>query len=309
MNAKEGIHVIFGTGPLGKAVMKELLSSGKKVKMVNRSGKADVPNNVVVAKGDATDTESVRQICKDAYAIYNCAKPPYNEWPEKFPQLLEGLILGAQSSGAILVHADNLYMYGPTDKVLTEELPYKAVGKKGIVRADMSRRLLELHKKGNIRMTIARASDFYGPNVVESSMGMGIFRSAMEGKPASVLGNIDQPHTYTYIDDFAKALVILAESEKSLGEAWHVPSAKTITTRQLISMIFQETKQSPKFRVASKRMVSFFGLFSSSMRELKEMVYLYDSPFVVDHSKFAKTFGDHSTPHIEAVKQTLKSLG
>lgn len=34
------LHVIFGTGPLGSAVMTELLKKGRQVKMVNRSGKA-----------------------------------------------------------------------------------------------------------------------------------------------------------------------------------------------------------------------------------------------------------------------------
>ena len=33
-------HVIFGTGPLGTAVMRELVRRGKRVRMVNRSGRA-----------------------------------------------------------------------------------------------------------------------------------------------------------------------------------------------------------------------------------------------------------------------------
>ena len=37
MSDNEGLHVVFGTGPVGLAVMDELLSKGKRVRMVNRA--------------------------------------------------------------------------------------------------------------------------------------------------------------------------------------------------------------------------------------------------------------------------------
>ena len=308
MTNKDSVDVVFGTGPLGNAVMSELLVRGKKVRMVNRSGKCDVPKGVEVVMGDACNHEDVRRVCKGAGVIYNCAKPPYTNWPEEFPPLLEGLIEGAAYSGAVLVHCDNLYMYGAVDGDITEDLPYKATGKKGSVRTKMSNRLFDAHKSGKIRMTIGRASDFYGPGVEESSIGTGIFKAAIEGKAAPVLGNVDMPHTYTYIKDFAKGLVILGESEEALGEAWHIPSDKTITTRQLISMIYKEAGTTPKFQVASRGLVTFLGIFNKTMREFKEMLYLYEKPFVVNHSKFVNKFGDHSTSHIDAIQQTFKWL-
>jgi predicted dinucleotide-binding enzyme len=38
MEHNQDLHVIFGTGPVGLAVMDELLSQGKPVRMVNRRG-------------------------------------------------------------------------------------------------------------------------------------------------------------------------------------------------------------------------------------------------------------------------------
>ena len=43
MSDSEGLHVVFGTGPVGLAVMDELVSEGERVRMVNRSGRAGVP--------------------------------------------------------------------------------------------------------------------------------------------------------------------------------------------------------------------------------------------------------------------------
>jgi hypothetical protein len=34
-------------------------------------------------------------------------------------------------------------------------------------------------------------------------------------------------------------------------------------------------------------------------------MYEFEKPYIVDHSKFVRAFGDHSTPQREAVKQTV----
>jgi hypothetical protein len=48
------LHVVFGTGPVGMAVMDELVQRSTRVRMVNRSGGASVPDGVEVVGGDAT---------------------------------------------------------------------------------------------------------------------------------------------------------------------------------------------------------------------------------------------------------------
>ena len=44
------------------------------------------------------------------------------------------------------------------------------------------------------------------------------------------------------------------------------------------------------------------GLFDPAMRE---MLYEFEEPFVVDHSAFAQVFGDHAMPLREAIRQTV----
>lgn len=131
-----------------------------------------------------------------------------------------------------------------------------------------------------------------------------MFGNVLKDKAADALGSLDQPHTY--IRDFAKGLVILGEQEGALGEVWHVPSAKTVTGRELVEQIFIAAGKEPKFRIASRGLVSFMGLFNPAMRELKEDMYRFEQPYVVDHSKFEKAFGFISTPHEEAIKETLE---
>lgn len=305
MTKTDELHVVFGTGPLGMAVMQELLSRGKTVRVVNRSGQANVPKEVEFVKGDATDHVSVRNACKGATVIYNCTKAPYTEWPEKFPPIMDGIIEGAAHANAKIVYGDNLYMYGPTSKQLTEDLPNSSTGRKGRTRAKMATTLLEAHKSGKVQATIGRGPDFFGPGVLDSALGERVFGAALANKPAEVLGNIDVPHTYIFIRDFAKGLVTLGQHEEALGQVWHIPSSETLTTRQIIQMIYQELGKEAKFRIAPKPFVSFLALFNSTMKELKEMLYQFEQPFVVDHEKYLRVFNSDTTPHQEAIRETM----
>ncbi|MFO1446383.1 NAD-dependent epimerase/dehydratase family protein [Bacillus sp. Bva_UNVM-123] len=298
------LHVIVGTGPLGIALMEELKKRNKQVRMVNRSGQANI--SVEVVKGDATSYESILQACTGASVIYHCAKPPYSQWPEKFPPITKGLVEAASAINAKFVYADNLYMYGPTEGVLTENLKYNATDQKGKTRAEMAEYVMEAHKNGRVRATIGRASDFYGPGVLESSLGIQVVKPAIEGKTASFLGKMDLPHTYTYIHDFARGLATLGDREEALGEVWHIPSAETLTTKQMMSLIYKEVNREPKYRVASRGLVSLIGLFNSSMRELKDTFYQNETPFIVDHRKYEKVFGSEVTPHEKAIKETVE---
>ncbi len=73
------LHVVFGTGPVGLAVMDELVSKSKRVRMVNRSGRASVPHGVEVVGGDATDEAFAREASDGASVVYFALNPPYNK--------------------------------------------------------------------------------------------------------------------------------------------------------------------------------------------------------------------------------------
>jgi len=140
---------------------------------------------------------------------------------------LRAIIEGAASSGAKLVVGDNLYAYGPVQGRLTEDLPQRAQGPNGRVRAEIAEALLAAHEAGPVRAAIGRGSDFFGPHAHLSTVGDRVVARAIAGEAARVLGNPDVPHTVTYIEDFARALVTLGGREEALGHVWHVPSPET----------------------------------------------------------------------------------
>jgi nucleoside-diphosphate-sugar epimerase len=301
------LHVVFGTGPVGLAVMDDLVRKGKRVRVVNRSGRADVAEGVEVVGGDAADSTFTREASTGASIVYFALNPPYDKWPELFPPLQAGVLEGAASAGAKLIAVENLYMYGPTGgRPLTEDLPYAANTRKGAVRAGMSRELMEADASGKVRVAIGRASDFFGPRVLTSAAGEQVFGRALEGKSAQVAGDPDQPHTYTYAPDIGKGLVVLGEHEEALGRAWHLPSPETVTTRQFVEMIFEEAGVPARIQTAPKFVLRAMGLFNPGMREMIEMLYEFEEPFVVDHSDFERAFGMRATPLRQAIGETIR---
>ena len=304
-----GNHVVLGTGAIGRAVMNELLKRGESVRMVNRSGRMDeVPAGVEVEAADLYDQSKVKEVTRDAKVVYQCSQPEYHEWVEKFPALQTSIINGLTGSDAKLVMVENLYMYGDVNgKPMTEDLPHNAHTRKGKVRSEVSKAAFEAHHAGKLRVTSARGSDFFGAwGLLTAAMGGRTFYPMLAGKAAGLVGNIDVPHTHTYIPDFGKALVILGERPEADGQPWHVPNDNPrVTQREMATMIAAEIGSPLKVSVMGKGMMWFGGLFIPAAKESVEMMYEFEKPFVVDSTKFENTFGMKSTPMKDAIKDTV----
>jgi nucleoside-diphosphate-sugar epimerase len=174
------------------------------------------------------------------------------------------------------------------------------------VRAALADGLLDAHRSGRVQATIGRASDYYGPRGLESTAGERLFEPALQGKPAQLLGDPDQPHTLTYLPDFARGLVELGLRDEAIGEVWHVPSAETITMREFASLVFAAAGHPMRLQVVPPLLLRLLAVVSGTMRAVREQQYQREAPWIVDHSKFAAAFGGCVTPHAEAVDATVE---
>jgi nucleoside-diphosphate-sugar epimerase len=302
------LHVVFGAGPLGRSVAEALLAQGREVVVVSRSGKmAAAPAGAKLASADLYDAAAVRSVAQGAAAAYQCAQPEYTEWPQKFPPLQAAIIDGLTGTGTKLVIGENLYMYGEVTGSIHEGLPYAATTRKGRARAQMAEAALAAHREGRVPVTLGRGSDFFGPWVLDSLFGDRVFPPALNGKAANFAGNLDAPHTATYIKDFGRALAILGERDEALGRAWHVPNdCPELTQRQFGEMLFREIGKPAKLASTGRFMMALGGMFIPAARESLEMMYEFEKPFVVDSSQFERTFGMRATPIQQAVAETVK---
>jgi nucleoside-diphosphate-sugar epimerase len=305
MDERDALHAVLGTGPLGLAVARHLVARGARVRAVNGSGRADLPASVDIVAADVVKGAEADRACDGASVIYHCANPPYARWPELHPPLMDSIIEGATSAGARLVFGDNLYAYGPVNGPLTEDLPYLATGPNGQTRARIAETVLRAHDAGRVRAVIGRGSDFFGPHARVSTVGDRVFARAIVGKPAQVLGNPDVPHSVTFIDDFARALVTLGEQDHALGQVWHVPCPETVTMRRFVEVVFEEAGHPPRLRAAPRWGLALAAPFNPTLRAVREQLYQSERPWVVDSSKFERAFGWRASPLSEAVRATV----
>jgi nucleoside-diphosphate-sugar epimerase len=304
-------HVVFGTGAIGLAVHDALRRRGETVRLINRSGHAAVPGDVEVVGGDARDPVFATAVTRGAAVVYQTLNPPYTEWTAQFPRLQAGVLAAAEATGARLVSMENVYMYGrPAGRTLTEDRGYDAHTTKGQLRGRMAGELLAAYDAGRVEVAIGRASDYFGPRGgAQSNLGDRVFPAALADRTATVLGDPDQPHTYTYIPDIGEGLAVLGEHPDAPGQVWHLPNdPDTRTTRELVDAVYRQAgRPAGKLRALPPLLLRALGVVNPTMRELVEMQYQFAEPFVVDSSKIADKLGVHATVLEQALADTLQT--
>jgi nucleoside-diphosphate-sugar epimerase len=304
---EDRLHVVFGTGQVGNALTAHLAGLGIAVRAVSRHRPPALAAGTDWRAADAAGPEAAADAAKGAAVIYQCLNAPYTQWPERFPPLQRGVLAAAERTGALLVSLENLYGYGPTGgKPMTEDLPLAATGVKGRARAAMTAELLAAADAGRVRIAIGRASDFFGPGVTAgSTLGERVFGNALAGRRADFIGNPNLAHTYSYVPDIAAGLATLGTDARAVGEVWHLPGPATGTTQALLDLVAAEVGHPVGVRSVPKLAVRALALVNPLMRELAELSYEFDEPFVLDTSKYESAFGAAGTPLAAAIAATV----
>jgi nucleoside-diphosphate-sugar epimerase len=307
------LHVVFGSGPVGRATARALLGRELTVRIVNRHGRVTLGSDAAslrdaeLVTGDATDAAFATQAAAGATSVYQTLNPAYHRWAEDFPPLQRGVLAAAEATGARFVNMDNVYSYGRTGGVpLTEQSPERPQTRKGRVRLDMASELFAAHRAGRVEVVSGRASDYYGPGGGDASpLGDRVLAAVVQGKRAALFGDPDLVHSYTYIPDIGEGLAVLGTEPGVTGSTWHLPNDATPwTSRAMAEELFRLAGTRPRVGGIPKLALRAFGLVNPTVRELVEMSYEFEEPFIVDSSRMA-ALGVRATPVGEALERTL----
>ncbi|GGC02623.1 NAD-dependent epimerase/dehydratase family protein [Cellulomonas carbonis] len=296
------LHVVVGAGPVGSAIARRLAAQGDDVVVVTRSGSGPDVAGVRRVAADASDAARLTSLAVGAASIHNAANPPYHRWAADWPPLHRSLLAAAERAGAVLVTVSNLYGYGPVDGPMTEDLPLAANGTKGRVRAAMWEQALAAHDDGRLRATEVRGSDYVCPGP-GSHVGDRVMPRLLAGRPVTVLPRADVAHSWTSVDDVARLAVVAATDERAWGRAWHVPSNAPRTQRELVADLCRVAGLEPvPVREHSRMLLRALGAVNPMLRELGEVAYQFERPFVLDSSAAERTFGLAPTPWDEVLE-------
>ncbi|MCI0442606.1 NAD-dependent epimerase/dehydratase family protein [bacterium] len=301
--------ILGAGGVIGDELVKELTRKGTRIRLVARKPRQSSSQQEVVS-ADITNSDQTIQAVAGSEIVFLLIGLKYDikVWQAMWPSIMANTIEACKRAKAKLIFFDNVYMYGKVNGVMTEETPFHPVSKKGEIRAQIATTLLNEMKARNITAAIARAADFYGPDGRNSVLNILVVDKLSKGQKASWLVNDSVKHSYSFVPDSGKALAVMADSEKTWNQTWHVPTAPNPPTgKEFIQMIADEFRVEPKYRVLNKTMVKLAGLFDSNIRELHEMLYQYQSDYIFDSTKFEKAFNFQPTPYAEGIRITAEA--
>ncbi|WP_280346404.1 NAD-dependent epimerase/dehydratase family protein [Nocardia neocaledoniensis] len=299
------LHVIVGAGPVGTATAHLLAESGQQVRLLTRRGGGPRHPLIDPIAADASDAAVLTRHTAGAAVLYSCAGPAYHRWAQDWPPLGAALRAAARSTGAVLVTTGNLYGYGAVTAPMTEQTPLRPNSVKGRVRAQLWLDALADHEAGRLRTAEVRGSDYLGAGVASAFTAM-VLPRVLAGRRAMIAGDPDAPHSWTYVGDVARTLLAVAADESAWGRPWHVPTPPPMTVRALAERVAEFADVAPA-RVSSLpgAALRLAGLFDPAARELIEVRYQMDHPFVLDSSAATAAFGIVATSTDDAVRETI----
>ena len=284
------LHVVVGAGPVGRALATQLAAAGHPVRVLTRSGTGPALPGVELRAVDATRPELLAQAARGAAVLYNAANPrDYHRWESIWPPLAASLLSTARATGAVLATVGNLYPYGPVDGPMHESLPDAATYPNGLVG-------------GDARVVEVRASDYAGGGAY-SHLSVAA-DSLAAGKTARLIGDPDQPHSWTGTADTARTLIAAADSADAHGRIWLVPTNAARTQREVLAEVASAAGL-PMVRIAplGRLGIRAVGMVMPSMRPMADTFYQFDRPFVVDDRAARERFGITPTPWAELVAE------
>jgi nucleoside-diphosphate-sugar epimerase len=304
------MQTILGSGGvIANGIAEALPQYTDKIRLVSRHPKK-VNETDELFPADLTDLAQIDTAVAGSEVVYVTIGFEYNikVWQQRWIPFINATIAACQNHKAKLVFFDNVYMYDPQYiPHMTEETPINPSSQKGKVRAEIVRLIMNAVQSGKLTALIARAADFYGPNIVlRSFMNETVYENFKKGKAANWFADATKVHTYTFTPDAGKATALLGNTPDSYNQVWHLPTDSTrLTGKDWIELFAREMNVAPKYSVLPPFMISILGLVIPFMKELREMLYQYDQDYVFDSSKFEKRFGIKATTPAAGVKATV----
>ena len=307
---KSEILILGSTGSIGYAFADNLISKNIAITVLVRDIKK--ANNlfklnplVEIVEGDVQNLELLNKISKDKNFIFHGINYPYNKWFGNMDTATVKVIEAASLNKATIIFPGNVYNHGNLP-VIKEESPQNPCTRKGTLRVKLEKMLYEASYAGKCNVLNVRLPDFWGPNVLNEGIKP-VFMNALNGKALPYMIRTDIPHQMVFTKDAAEIIVRLMQRglEKPY-ENYNYGGYIHPTVKGFLNQISRVANAPEKITVYPKWLFSVLGIFNPVMKEVKEMLYLFEGTVILDDSKVRKLFPDfRETPMDDAITETL----
>jgi nucleoside-diphosphate-sugar epimerase len=300
------LHIVTGAGPVGATIALQLAEAGHSVRLLTRSGSGPEHDLIDRRSVDVSQADGLAEHFDGAVAVHHCihgSAYSAKTWRAELPAAEQVVLEAAASAGAVVVFPESLYAYGHVDAVMTEDLPRDATRGKLGVRAE----LLRARAASSTPTVSVIASDFYGPRVRMAHAGERLVPALLAGRRVTMIGSLDLPHSFTYVPDLARAMILAAQTPALWNQVLHAPTAPAPTQRELATALAAAGGMtSPKLSALPAWVLKVAGLVSGDSKELAETSYQFAKPFVMDSTRSQELLGQSPTPLDVAAKETVE---
>ena len=324
-NGNNKVLVLGATGGIGGEVARQLRDQGWDVRALRRGGPLarEQRDGIAWIRGDAMHRADVMAAAEGCDVIVHAVNPPgYRRWAELVLPMIDNTLAAALARGATVVLPGTVYNYGPDAfPVLHEGSPQHPHTRKGAVRVELERRLqqaTEPHplEEKTCRVIIVRAGDFFGPQVGNSWFSQGLVKPGQPVKAVNLPGAPDVGHQWSYLPDVARTMVQLLERRATLPAfacfhmAGHWDADGTQMAAAIGRAVVAHGGSAPRVRAFPWWVVTLASPLVATLRELREMRYLWKQPVRMANDALRAVLGEEPhTPLDAAVEATLQGLG
>ena len=315
MNDAKPLALIIGmTGGIGSAAGRALAAQGFRLRALQRGSAPRIEAGIEWVKGDAMNAADVAAAARGAQVIVHGANPAgYRNWRGLAIPMLANTIAAARQTGATILFPGNVYNFGAdAGAALTEQSAQNPQTRKGAIRVEMEQMLRDASQTG-ARVVIVRAGDFFGPGARGSWFSQGLVKPGKAVRRVTYPGLPDVGHAWAYLPDVAETMARLAvrRAEFSAFEMFHF-GGHWLPRGGAMADAICDAAGIDRSRVGAFPWWAIYALspFVETLREMKEMRYLWQRPVALDNRKLVAVLGSEPhTPLPEAVRETLRVLG
>ncbi|WP_402719270.1 NAD-dependent epimerase/dehydratase family protein [Janthinobacterium rivuli] len=310
--------VLGATGGIGGEMVRQLLAAGWRVRALTR-GELPSPrgDGIEWLRGDALSRTDVLAAAKGCAVIVHAVNPPgYRHWGQLVLPMLDNTIAAAMAENATIVLPGTVYNFGPDAfPVLAEDAPQRPLTRKGAIRVELEARLERASTQG-ARVIIVRAGDFFGPRAGNNWFSQGLVKPGQGVRSVLYPGAPGVGHQWSYLPDVARTMVQLLAVRATLPAfarfhmAGHWDHDGRQMTGAIARVVEQATGAAPAIRRFPWWLVALASPFVATLREMREMRYLWQTPLSMENARLLAVLGQEPhTPLDEAVRATLQGMG
>ncbi len=318
MDTTKTALVLGATGGIGGEMVRQLLAADWQVRALTR-GETPSPrrDNIEWLRGDALSRTDVLAAANGCAVIVHAVNPPgYRQWGQLVLPMLDNTIAAAIAENATIVLPGTVYNFGPDAfPVLQEDAPQRPLTRKGAIRVGLEARLERASTQG-ARAIIVRAGDFFGPRAGNNWFSQGLVKPGQSVRKVLYPGAPGVGHQWSYLPDVARTMLQLLAVRDSLPAfaRFHMAGHWDHDGRQMTAAIARVVQRATGAAPAIKRfpwwLVALASPFVTTLREMREMRYLWHAPLSMDNARLLAVLGrEPHTPLDEAVRVTLEGMG